>query len=138
MEFQSFSVCWEIKHKLLKICFLEFTLKNLVLSIEPSPNVSRGTNVTLRCKAAISSLEGEPLSSEYTIYKDNEKVYTKTSITSEDLLYPLPEAKVSNTGKYMCTISIEGKEIKSEVEKLTVTGWFELNMYMYVLYVLKC
>ncbi|XP_031140445.1 platelet endothelial cell adhesion molecule isoform X6 [Sander lucioperca] len=99
-----------------------FTIRDITLSIEPSINVTRNTNVTLRCKAVVSSSGQEALSREYTIYKDGNTVYTKTSSTSEDLLYPLSEARVSNTGKYKCKINIEGKNMTSGVKKLTVTG----------------
>ncbi|XP_049427454.1 platelet endothelial cell adhesion molecule isoform X3 [Epinephelus fuscoguttatus] len=99
-----------------------FTIREITLSIEPSTDVIRDTNVTLRCKAIVSSTGQEALSREYTIYKDGNKVYTKTSSTSEDLLYPLLEARVSNTGKYKCMINIEGKNMTSEAKKLTVTG----------------
>lgn len=105
--------------------FLEFTIRSVDLLIEPHVNVTRGTNVTVRCKALISSLEDQLLSREYIIFKDNNNVYTKTSITSEDFLYPLPDARVSNTGKYRCAINIEGKLVKSDDKKLTVTGWFD-------------
>lgn len=80
--------------------------------------------MTLRCQAVVSSSGQEALRREYTIYKDSSTVYTKTSSTSEDLLYPLPEARVSNTGKYKCAINIEGKQMTSQAKKLTVTGWF--------------
>ncbi|XP_034747020.1 platelet endothelial cell adhesion molecule isoform X3 [Etheostoma cragini] len=99
-----------------------FTIRGITLSIEPSTDVTRNTNVTLRCKAAVSSSGKEVLSREYTIYKDGNTIYTKTSSSSEDLLYPLPEVRVSNTGKYNCKISIEGKHMTSGVKKLTVTG----------------
>ncbi|XP_041820625.1 platelet endothelial cell adhesion molecule isoform X4 [Chelmon rostratus] len=99
-----------------------FTIRDITLSIEPSTEVTRDTNVTLRCQAIVSTSGQEPLSREYTIYKDSNTVYTKTSSTSEDLLYPLPEARVSNTGKYKCAVSIEGKQVTSEAKKLTVTG----------------
>ncbi|XP_068583098.1 LOW QUALITY PROTEIN: platelet endothelial cell adhesion molecule [Cebidichthys violaceus] len=99
-----------------------FTIRNITLSLEPSGNVTRDTNVTLRCQAAVSSSGLEALSREYTIYKDGKTVYTKTSSTSGDLLYPLSEARVSNTGKYSCKINIEGKQMTSEARKLTVTG----------------
>ncbi|GLD73659.1 platelet endothelial cell adhesion molecule-like isoform X3 [Lates japonicus] len=99
-----------------------FTIRDITLSIEPSTDVARGTNVTARCKAIVSSLGQEVLSREYTIYKGNNKVYTKNSSTSEDLLYPLPDARVSNTGKYHCRIKIKGEETDSRTEKLTVTG----------------
>lgn len=86
--------------------------------------MSRDTNVTVRCKAIVSSSGKEVLSREYTIYKDSNEVYIKNSSTSEDILYQLPEARVSNTGKYKCKVNIEGKEKTSEPEKLTVTGLF--------------
>ncbi|XP_070769805.1 platelet endothelial cell adhesion molecule isoform X3 [Enoplosus armatus] len=99
-----------------------FTIKDVTLSIEPSTDVTRDTNVTLRCQAIVSSSGQEPLSREYTIYKDDNTVYTKTSSTSEDLLYPLPSARASNTGMYMCGINIEDKQKTSRAKKLTVTG----------------
>ncbi|XP_039672667.1 platelet endothelial cell adhesion molecule isoform X3 [Perca fluviatilis] len=99
-----------------------FTIRDITLSIEPSTDVTRNTNVTLRCKAVVISFGQEALSREYTIYKDGNTVYTKTSSTSEDLLYPLSEARVSNTGKYKCKVNIEGKHMNSGAKKLTVTG----------------
>nr|XP_046258529.1 platelet endothelial cell adhesion molecule isoform X3 [Scatophagus argus] len=99
-----------------------FTIINITLSIEPSSNVSRGTNVTLRCRAIVSSKEQVTLSREYSILKDSSPVHTETSSTSEDFLYPLPDARLSHTGKYKCAINIEGKQTVSEVKKLTVTG----------------
>lgn len=106
------------------VLVIAFTIRRISLSIEPSTNVTRGTDVTVRCKAIISSSGSEPLSREYTVYKGSKTVYTKNSSTSEDLLYPLPEARATNSGKYMCKIKMGDKEMKSEVEKLTVTGWF--------------
>ena len=103
---------------------LAFMIRTITLSIEPSSEVLRGTNVTLRCHAAIGSSGQEALSREYTIFKGSKVVYTKTSSTSEDLLYPLSEARISNTGSYACKINIEGKHMTSDVKELTVTGWF--------------
>lgn len=79
--------------------------------------------MTLRCKAVVSSSGQEVLSREYTIYKDENIVYTKNSSTSDDLLYTLHEARVSNNGKYKCKINIKGEEWTSKAERLTVTGW---------------
>lgn len=62
------------------------------------------------------------LTREYTIYKDSSNIYTKTSISSEDLLYPLPHSRFSNSGKYKCFIKIEDKNMTSQAKKLTVTG----------------
>ncbi|XP_019939251.2 platelet endothelial cell adhesion molecule isoform X2 [Paralichthys olivaceus] len=107
-----------------------FTIRNISLSIEPSTDVSQDTNVTVRCKAIVSISGQEALSREYTIYKDGNTVYTKTTSTSDDLLYLLPGARVSNTGKYKCKINIEGKERTSEATKLTVTGLSKPELHL--------
>lgn len=88
--------------------------------------MARDTNVTLRCRAIVSSSGSEALSREYTISKGSSVVYTKISSTSEDLLYPLPQARVSNIGKYKCAINIDGKQMTSSTKKLTVTGRFAM------------
>ncbi|XP_019744990.1 platelet endothelial cell adhesion molecule isoform X2 [Hippocampus comes] len=99
-----------------------FTIRDISISLEPGDNVMRGTNVTVRCEALVSSSGAGPLSREYTIYKDGVTVYTKTTSSSSDLLYRLPDARVSNTGKYKCKLNIEGRKVTSEAKKLTVTG----------------
>lgn len=99
-----------------------FTIRNITLSVEPSAEVPRGTNVTIRCTAVVSSSGQEPLNRKYSIYQGSNNIYTKNTITSEDLLYLLPDARVSNTGKYKCAINIEGKNMQSDATKLTVTG----------------
>lgn len=101
-----------------------FTLKDITLTIEPGKDVTRGTNVSLRCKATISHSEPGELRREYTIYKDNNLIYNKTSI-SEEIIYPLGQARVANSGKYRCEINIDDKPQRpSEAQKLTVSGWF--------------
>ncbi|XP_077574483.1 platelet endothelial cell adhesion molecule isoform X2 [Stigmatopora nigra] len=99
-----------------------FTIRNISISLEPGSNVARGTNVTVRCHALVSSSGSGPLSREYTIYKDSIVVYTKTTSSSGDLIYHLFDARVFNTGKYKCKINIEGKRLTSEAKKLSVTG----------------
>lgn len=84
--------------------------------------MSRDTNVTLRCRALVSSSGQVALTREYTIFRDDSAIYTKTSISSEDLLYQLPHARFSNSGRYRCAVKIEDKTKTSMVKKLTVTG----------------
>lgn len=103
---------------------LVFTIKEITLLIEPSANVTRDTNVALRCRALVSTAGQESLTGNYTIYKGNSIIYSKGASTTEDLLYPLSRARVSNTGKYKCEISIMGRKMTSQAQKLTVTGGF--------------
>ncbi|XP_034043955.1 platelet endothelial cell adhesion molecule isoform X3 [Thalassophryne amazonica] len=105
-------------------------IRDISLSIEPSTDVRRSTNVTMRCQAGVSTSGQQPFSREYTIYKDSIAVYTKTTSSSEDFLYLLPEARVSNTGKYKCQINIEGKQMSSDAKKLTVTGLSKPVLYL--------
>ncbi|XP_068445118.1 platelet endothelial cell adhesion molecule isoform X2 [Clinocottus analis] len=107
-----------------------FMIRDITLSIEPSNDVTRDTNVTLRCRATVSSSGHEALSREYTIYKDSNTIYTETSSSSEDLLYTLSETRVFNNGKYTCKINIEGKEMTSGPSKLTVTGLSQPILYL--------
>lgn len=92
------------------------------LWVEPSTDVPRDTNVTLRCSAPVSSSGQVALTREYTIYRGSSTIYTKTSVSSDDLLYPLPHARFSNSGKYQCAVKIEDTLKTSEAKKLTVTG----------------
>lgn len=94
----------------------------MTLSVKPGLEVRRDTNVTLRCQAKVIASEQEALSREYVIYKDEQVVYKKATDSPEDFLYHLPEARVSNNGKYKCRIKIREQEMTSEVQKLTVTG----------------
>ncbi|KAM4611788.1 platelet endothelial cell adhesion molecule isoform 3-T3 [Polymixia lowei] len=99
-----------------------FTIKQITMAIEPGTDVRRDTNVTVKCQAVVGIFGQQALSRAYTIYKDGIVVYTKTTSSSEDLVYPLPQVRVSNTGKYKCKIEIEGKQKSSDPKKLTVTG----------------
>ncbi|XP_054897495.1 platelet endothelial cell adhesion molecule isoform X2 [Poeciliopsis prolifica] len=97
-------------------------ITNVDLSIEPSAAVHRDTDVVLRCKAEVLGFGTEGLNRVYTIYKGGSVIYNKTTSSSEDLLYRLPQARISNNGKYKCKISIMGEVKASETATLTVTG----------------
>ncbi|KAM6972011.1 platelet endothelial cell adhesion molecule [Aplochiton taeniatus] len=106
-----------------------FTIRSVTVVIEPSSAVERGTNVTIRCQAVVSSQEPH-LNRRYQIHKDGTVVYSKSTSSSEDLLYPLPLARVSNTGKYRCQVAIERKKQSSSIEKLSVTGLSKPELHL--------
>ncbi|KAG7238230.1 hypothetical protein INR49_031145 [Caranx melampygus] len=99
-----------------------FVITAIFLSVEPGGDVARGTNVTLKCSAKVSISGSGVVSCKYTIYKGYNQIHTKNSSTSEDLLYMLPDTRVSDTGTYWCKINIKDKELSSKTETLTVTG----------------
>ncbi|CAN9510781.1 unnamed protein product [Ophioblennius macclurei] len=107
-----------------------FTIRAVSLWVEPEQEVTRDTNVTLRCQAVVSSSGSEALVREYSVYKDGAKVYAKTTSSSEDFLYQLPATRVSNSGKYRCEVAIEGKTMSSESSKLTVAGLSRPSLHL--------
>uniref|UniRef100_A0A3B3UDT0 Platelet endothelial cell adhesion molecule-like n=1 Tax=Poecilia latipinna TaxID=48699 RepID=A0A3B3UDT0_9TELE len=104
------------------LLFSSVKITKVDLSIEPSADVERNTDVALRCKAEVLTSGTEALNRVYTVYKGESVIYNKTTSSSEDLLYRLPQARVSNNGKYKCAITIMGKAKTSEAATLTVTG----------------
>uniref|UniRef100_A0A3Q2SRU9 Platelet endothelial cell adhesion molecule n=1 Tax=Fundulus heteroclitus TaxID=8078 RepID=A0A3Q2SRU9_FUNHE len=100
----------------------DLKITSVDLSVEPSDEVSRGTNVTLRCKGKVLTSRMDALIRVYTISKDDVVIYNKTTSSSEDFLYHLPEARVSNNGKYRCRMHMMGEEMGSQAVRLSVTG----------------
>lgn len=99
-----------------------FKITSISLLVEPSSSVRSDTNVTLRCRAQVSSSIQAPIVREYTIYKDSSTIYTKTSTSSEDLVYLLPHVRFSSTGRYRCALKVVDNLKSSEAQKLRVTG----------------
>lgn len=102
-----------------------FRIQKVTLSVQPGSEVRRSSNVTLRCQAKVTLLHPElPLRRDYVMYKDEQVVYRKATSSAEDFVYPLPDARVSNTGKYRCGIQIQDQQTNSDTQRLTVTGGF--------------
>uniref|UniRef100_H3DJF7 Platelet endothelial cell adhesion molecule n=1 Tax=Tetraodon nigroviridis TaxID=99883 RepID=H3DJF7_TETNG len=99
-----------------------FTMGKISLWVEPSAEVPWDTDVTLRCRVPVSSLEQAALNRQYTIYRGSSAIVSKTSNTSDDFLHLLPRVRFSNSGKYQCAVKIEETLKYSNTKKLTVTG----------------
>lgn len=106
----------------------EFSIRNVILSIEPSTDVAWGANVTLRCHAELD--KPVALSLDFTIYKDKNLVCTQTLSSSRDLLCPLTRVKQVNAGRYWCAVKYEDQQEDSEVKRLTVKGVFAIRDIM--------
>ncbi|XP_075888856.1 platelet endothelial cell adhesion molecule-like [Nelusetta ayraudi] len=92
-------------------------IKKVTLSIKPSHEVAWDTNVTLRCQAVLS----KPEVVQFTIYKSEDVVCTQNMSSSNDLLCPLTNLKVANSGPYSCGVKSGDKEETSSNHELTVT-----------------
>lgn len=85
--------------------------------------------MTLICRAEVLTVGTEELNRVYTIYKNHHIIYNKTTSSTEDFAYYIPEARVFNNGKYKCQINIMGEMEASEAATLTVTGGCYLRMW---------
>ncbi|XP_068191474.1 platelet endothelial cell adhesion molecule-like [Antennarius striatus] len=84
--------------------------------------VQRDTNMILKCWTKVNTFGQEGLTGEFTIYKDNKPLYTKTSKTSGYVLFSLPHTRASNSGSYSCGLKVQGQQKRSRQQKLTVKG----------------
>ncbi|XP_062304083.1 platelet endothelial cell adhesion molecule isoform X4 [Osmerus eperlanus] len=99
-----------------------FTLEKVTLSIEPDGAVGRDASPTLRCRPLVKSSPGTSLVRRYVVFKDNVELHRWNSSRADDLLWRIPNARVSDGGKYMCHVSIQDKTAVSNTERLKVTG----------------
>ncbi|XP_046899692.1 LOW QUALITY PROTEIN: platelet endothelial cell adhesion molecule [Hypomesus transpacificus] len=99
-----------------------FTLENVTLSIEPDGDVERDASPTLRCRPLVKSSPGTSLVRRYVVLKDNAEVHHGNTSRPDDLLWSIPNARVSDSGKYKCRVFIRDKTAVSNTEKLKVTG----------------
>ncbi|XP_011482365.1 platelet endothelial cell adhesion molecule isoform X1 [Oryzias latipes] len=107
-----------------------FKISSVTLTIEPAEEVPRNTNVTLRCQTKVLTSGNLALTRKYTIFKENRIVHTKMTESSDDVLYLLPEARVSNNGKYVCQLTIEGETLSSQPKKLKVMGLSKPTLHL--------
>ncbi|XP_036385508.1 platelet endothelial cell adhesion molecule isoform X2 [Megalops cyprinoides] len=99
-----------------------FTLNSVKLTVLPGNNVESGTNVTLRCVASVSHSTYFPLTYKYTFYKGKQVVYAKNVTMTDEMDYPIKEARVADSEIYKCHLKIQNKEGDSNTETLKVTG----------------
>ncbi|XP_051754053.1 platelet endothelial cell adhesion molecule isoform X3 [Ctenopharyngodon idella] len=99
----------------------EFIIKSVDLIMQPSDEVQRSTNVSLKCEAEVSRSPGSHLNYKYIFYKDYVKLNTD-QISATDGLYSIPDVRVSHSGKYKCALSIKTETKESRVKDLKVKG----------------
>ncbi|XP_016297205.1 platelet endothelial cell adhesion molecule-like isoform X4 [Sinocyclocheilus anshuiensis] len=97
------------------------TIDQVTLTVLPANNVESGTNVILRCEASVSQSLPQPLTYSFSLLQDSQVMYSKNSSASvvERSLSP---ARVSNSGRYQCSVHIYNKHKMSNILSLRVTG----------------
>ncbi|XP_016419351.1 platelet endothelial cell adhesion molecule-like [Sinocyclocheilus rhinocerous] len=97
------------------------TIDQVTLTVLPANNVESGTNVILRCEASVSQSLPQPLTYSFSLLQDSQVMYSKNSSASvvERSLSP---ARVSNSGRYQCSVHIYNKQKMSNILSLRVTA----------------
>ncbi|XP_057203130.1 platelet endothelial cell adhesion molecule isoform X2 [Triplophysa rosa] len=98
-----------------------FTIDQVALTLLPGNEVTSGTNVILRCEAKVSHSLPKPLTYSFSFLQDDQVVYSK-NISHAVVERTLSPVRVSNSGRYHCTVRIYARFKKSDSQTLTVTG----------------
>ncbi|XP_042586701.1 platelet endothelial cell adhesion molecule-like isoform X2 [Cyprinus carpio] len=98
------------------------TIDEVTLTVLPANNVESGTNVTLHCKArvSVSSLH-QQLTYTFSLLQEGQVMYSK-NISALEMERRLSPARVSNSGRYQCSVHIYNKHKISNTVALKVTG----------------
>ncbi|KAJ8264135.1 hypothetical protein GJAV_G00145590, partial [Gymnothorax javanicus] len=97
-------------------------IDSVELTVLPGQHVTSGTNVTLLCKPKITFGSGMTLTYQYTFYREKNVAYTKNAATATLLPYHIPQARVANSGRYKCSVSVLGNSQESDWKSLSVSG----------------
>ncbi|XP_051743821.1 platelet endothelial cell adhesion molecule isoform X2 [Ctenopharyngodon idella] len=99
-----------------------FTIDQVTLTVLPGNNVASGTNVILRCEAKVSHSHPQPLTYTFSFLLDDQVIYSK-NISDSVVERSLSPARVSNSGRYHCTVRVFNKIKTSNHQALNVTGF---------------
>ncbi len=97
------------------------TIDQVTLTVLPANNVESGTNVILRCEASVSQSLRLPLTYSFRLLQDDLVMYSK-NISTSVMERRLSSARVSNSGRYQCSVHIQNKHKTSNILSLSVTG----------------
>lgn len=101
----------------------DFIIKNVTLSVQPSPEVERGTGLTLTCNAQFSHAGAHLPRYTYNFYKDfkNANFMQPVEARGKETLH-IPQARAFHSGTYQCEVVIEGQTQKSDKKEVVVKG----------------
>uniref|UniRef100_A0A672S9F7 Platelet endothelial cell adhesion molecule n=1 Tax=Sinocyclocheilus grahami TaxID=75366 RepID=A0A672S9F7_SINGR len=97
------------------------TIDQVTLTVLPANNVESGTDVILRCEASVSQSLPQPLTYSFRLLQDDQVMYSK-NISASVMERSLSSARVSNSGRYQCSVHIYDKHKTSNILSLSVTG----------------
>uniref|UniRef100_A0A671K5A0 Platelet/endothelial cell adhesion molecule 1 n=1 Tax=Sinocyclocheilus anshuiensis TaxID=1608454 RepID=A0A671K5A0_9TELE len=97
------------------------TIDQVTLTVLPANNVESGTDVILRCETSVSQSLPQPLTYSFRLLQDDQVMYSK-NISASVMERSLSSARVSNSGRYQCSVHIYDKHKTSNILSLSVTG----------------
>ncbi|XP_022530947.2 platelet endothelial cell adhesion molecule isoform X2 [Astyanax mexicanus] len=101
----------------------DFIIKNVTLSVHPSLEVERGTNLTLTCNAQFSHAGAHLPQHTYNFYKDFEIANDMQPMAArgKETLH-ISQARAFHSGTYYCEMVIEKQKKMSCKKKVVVKG----------------
>ncbi|XP_059406154.1 platelet endothelial cell adhesion molecule isoform X2 [Carassius carassius] len=97
------------------------TIDQVTLTVLPAHNVESGTEVIFRCEASVSQSLSQSLTYSFRLLQDDHEVYTE-NISASVMEHSLSSVRVSNSGRYQCSVHIYDKHKMSNILSLRVTG----------------
>uniref|UniRef100_A0A3Q2UMB6 Platelet endothelial cell adhesion molecule n=1 Tax=Fundulus heteroclitus TaxID=8078 RepID=A0A3Q2UMB6_FUNHE len=98
-----------------------FVIDSVGLTIQPKNNVQSGSTVTIRCQARVSFSNISQIHHLFEIFRNDVQIHTANT-TKDSLDYVIDPARVADTGRYHCQVSVKNKHKSSTNWMLDITG----------------
>ncbi|XP_012588608.1 PREDICTED: platelet endothelial cell adhesion molecule isoform X2 [Condylura cristata] len=98
-----------------------FTINSIHMEILPKNEVQNGENLTLQCIVDVSTTSLFKPQYQMLFYKNDALFYNISTVKSTES-FPIPQARVYNSGTYKCTVILNNKEKTSAEYQVFVRG----------------
>lgn len=98
-----------------------FTINSINMDILPRNEVQNGENLTLQCIVDVSSTSTVKPQHQMLFYKNDVLFYNISTMKNKES-FPVPQARVYDSGTYKCTVILNNKEKTSIEYQVFVRG----------------
>ncbi|KAM4534796.1 platelet endothelial cell adhesion molecule [Fundulus diaphanus] len=98
-----------------------FVIDTVGLTILPKNNVQSGSTVTIRCQASVSFSNISQIHHLFEVFRNDVQIHTANT-TKDSVDHVIDPARVADTGRYYCQVSVKNKHKLSTDRILDITG----------------